>query len=250
MEGLEKIKDFVFKNWISIIFFLIALVSVMFSFFYVYSHKCKECPICESKGKIETNLTGNEEDKKIETFRVDVKGAVKEPGVYEVVENSTVSDAISMAGGTSKDGITSNINLAKKLTPEMVIYVFTKSEFKEKQSKNEIVCEVPKCECEEIVVNKEIETTNETSINNSSQNGGNSHSNTNDSSNQLGDNLISINTNSIEELMTLDGIGEAKAKSIIDYRREHGNFKSIDEIMNVSGIGEKAFEKIKDKIKI
>ena len=47
--------------------------------------------------------------------------------------------------------------------------------------------------------------------------------------------------------MTLSGIGEAKAKSIIEYRKEK-KFEKIEDIMNVSGIGESVFEKIKDYI--
>lgn len=244
MESLEKMKNFVLKNVVSIASISFAIIVLAFSFLYVYFHKCKECPICESSVSLEEKFTNKDVENEIETFKVDVKGAVKNPGVYEVVENSTVSDAINMAGGTNKDGVTTNINLAKKLASEMVIYVFTKSELKERESKNEVVCEIPKCECEEIVVAKEIETTNQNSINSNSSN-----SQSNSSSIDI-NGLISINTDSVEELMRLDGIGESKAKSIIEYRHEHGNFKSIDEIMNVSGIGEKAFEKIKDKIKI
>ena len=244
MESLEKMKNFVLKNVVSIASISFAIIVLAFSVLYVYFHKCKECPICESSVSLEEKFTNKDVENEIETFKVDVKGAVKNPGVYEVVENFTVSDAINMAGGTNKDGVTTNINLAKKLAPEMVIYVFTKSELKERESKNEVVCEIPKCECEEIVVANEIETTNQTSINSNSSN---SQSN---SSSIDSNGLISINTDSVEELMRLDGIGESKAKSIIEYRHEHGNFKSIDEIMNVSGIGEKAFEKIKDKIKI
>lgn len=60
--------------------------------------------------------------------------------------------------------------------------------------------------------------------------------------------LININTASVEELMTLDGIGEVIAQRIVDYRNEHGKFNSIEEIKNVSGIGDKKFEKIKDRI--
>ena len=58
---------------------------------------------------------------------------------------------------------------------------------------------------------------------------------------------ISISTADLELLMTLPGIGESKAKSIIEYR-EKTPFTSIEDVMNVSGIGEKAFEQIKDYI--
>ncbi len=60
--------------------------------------------------------------------------------------------------------------------------------------------------------------------------------------------LININTASKEQLMTLPGIGESRADSIIDYREENGGFSSIEDIMNVSGIKEAAFKKIKDYI--
>jgi competence protein ComEA len=59
---------------------------------------------------------------------------------------------------------------------------------------------------------------------------------------------VNINTASQEELDVLPGIGPTRAKAIIDYRAEHGNFKSIDEIKNVKGIKEGEFSKIQDKI--
>lgn len=62
--------------------------------------------------------------------------------------------------------------------------------------------------------------------------------------------LININTASKEELMTLPGIGESKAESIISYRNQNGYFNSIEDIMNISGIKEGAFEKIKDFITV
>ena len=62
--------------------------------------------------------------------------------------------------------------------------------------------------------------------------------------------LISINKATIEELTTLSGIGESKAKAIIEYRNKNGEFKSIDDIKNVSGIGDSLFEKIKNSITI
>lgn len=62
--------------------------------------------------------------------------------------------------------------------------------------------------------------------------------------------IININTATVEQLITLDGIGEKIAKRIIDYRTENGAFTNIDELMNVSGIGEKKFNAIKKFISV
>ena len=62
--------------------------------------------------------------------------------------------------------------------------------------------------------------------------------------------LININTATENELMSLTGIGESKAKAIISYRQENGNFASIEDIKNVTGIGDSIFEKIKNDITV
>ena len=64
------------------------------------------------------------------------------------------------------------------------------------------------------------------------------------------DDEVNINTAAKEELMTLPGVGEAKAELIIQYREEHGTFQKIEDIMNISGIKEGLFGKIKDYIKV
>ena len=65
-----------------------------------------------------------------------------------------------------------------------------------------------------------------------------------------GSQKINLNTATKEQLMTLSGIGEAKAEDIIAYRAENGDFQTIEDIMKISGIKEAAFQKIKDKIMV
>ena len=173
---------------------------------------------------ISLNITTTSTKLNNEKKFVDVKGSVVNPGVYEFEENDRVIDAIELAGGLTKNANTSNINLSQKLTSEMVIYVYSNSEIK---NSNETLS------CDTICKPNVIEVNNCISSNNSSSN-----------------TLININTANISELTTISGIGESKAKSIIEYRETNGKFNSIEDLKNISGIGESLFEKIKDKITV
>ena len=62
--------------------------------------------------------------------------------------------------------------------------------------------------------------------------------------------LVNINLASVETLCTLPGIGEAKAKNIIQHRDTNGLFQSTEELIEVAGIGENLYLQIKDKIYI
>lgn len=68
--------------------------------------------------------------------------------------------------------------------------------------------------------------------------------------NNLSNGIVNINQASIDELMTLSGIGESIAEDIINYRNKNGKFKKKEDIKNVSGIGESKYSKIKDKITV
>lgn len=167
----------------------------------------------------ETNEPTNEIPKKdVETNKllVDVKGAVKHPGVYSLLSTDRILDAIQAAGGYTEDANPLAINLAQKLSDEMVIYVPRKDE--------------------EFDVN--LIGQNATTLTNST------------SSNASNSGKINLNTASENDLQQLPGIGPSKAKAIIEYREEIGRFQSIEQLKNVSGIGDKTFEKLKEYIEI
>lgn len=153
---------------------------------------------------------------------VDIKGSIVNPGVYEVDRTSRVMDVISLAGGLLEDADTSLINLAKVVSDEMTIIIYSKEEVS--SDKEECLCDCPLINNDACI--KEEDTKVEE------------------------DNYVNINTCSKEELMSINGIGEAKAKAIIDYREKNGNFNTIEDIRNVSGIGDALFEKIKAYITV
>lgn len=64
------------------------------------------------------------------------------------------------------------------------------------------------------------------------------------------DGRVNLNMATEEQLMTLTGIGQAKAKSIIAWREENGAFSKIEDLMEIEGIKEGVFSKIKDSIKV
>ena len=61
---------------------------------------------------------------------------------------------------------------------------------------------------------------------------------------------VNINTATIEELASLQGIGEKKAKAIVEHREKVGAFTTIEDLKDVKGIGDKIFDKIKDQIAV
>lgn len=142
---------------------------------------------------------------------VDVKGAVLRPNVYSLQEGQRLIDAITAAGGYTADADSRLLNHAQRLTDEAVIYVPLIGE------------EIPVFES---VI---------------SENG---------NPNEPASVLVNINTADETELMTLTGIGPAKAEAIVKYRTEQGVFQSVEDLMKVSGIGQKTFEVLSESITV
>lgn len=157
---------------------------------------------------------------------IDIKGAINNPGVYLMECDKLVMDAITVAGNITEDADTSVINLAKKITNEMVIIIYTKEEVANSIAKGDVTKVIEnECHCPDIK--------NDACLNNNQNQGDNQNK------------LVNINTASLEEIQTLPGIGESKAKAIIEYRNIVGKFESIEDILKVNGIGEKLYEEIK-----
>lgn len=160
-----------------------------------------------------------------ENIKVELKGMVVNPGVYELPLGSRVIDLINMGGGLLSDSNTRYINLSMKLEDEMVVIVYSNQDIEASKEEN-FITKYIKEECNCPVV------TNDSCINKNNSD------------------LININSAGVEELTHLTGVGESRAQSIIDYRETNGLFNSIEDIMNVSGIGESAFNKFKDNITV
>ena len=150
---------------------------------------------------------------------VDIKGAIKNPGVYEVDSDMIVNDVIKLAGGLNDNADTSIINLAKRVNDGDLIIIYTKEEVKNSNIKDTVVKVVDKeCICPNIQNDACINTKINDNITNKEEN--------NNSTNKSDETAkININTATKDELMNLSGIGESKADAIINYRKENGNFK-------------------------
>ncbi|MGT2799662.1 helix-hairpin-helix domain-containing protein [Streptococcus marmotae] len=143
---------------------------------------------------------------------VDVKGAVRKPGIYHLSAGSRLHDAVEAAGGLAETADSKSINLAQKLSDEGVVYVATKEE---------AVSVVPTVT-------------------------------TSPASGDKGEkgSLINLNTATEADLQTISGIGAKRAADIIAYRESNGRFQSVDDLKNVSGIGAKSLENIRPYVTV
>lgn len=240
---MKKIIELIYQRYKLFVAIFIILVTLIISYLIYINRnsdvKAVDNIIIEQDEKVESSI----EIPEIKNIKVDVKGLVINPGVYELQEGSRVIDAINASGGLLDNADTNSLNLSKKLKDENVIIVYSTEKIEP-----EVVIEYvyEECHCKEFndacVNNNDIVNFQENKENNNPKN---EESIIPDSNIK-----ISINKASLEELQTLNGVGESKALAIIKYREENGEFKEIEDIMNVSGIGESLFAKIKESITI
>lgn len=230
---MKKVKELFNRKLILSIIGMFVIAGLSFVYISNTNKELKKSEVYDLE--VEEKKTNNLEiDEPIKYITVDIKGEVKSPGVYKIEEGKRVVDAINASGGLTKKAVTKYINLSKVLKDEDVIIINNISELEKIEDKKNI---------EEIKIN-----------NKSNISVKESDVITNDKSDIVKENdsnkntIVNINTCTLEELLSINGIGESKAKSIIEYRENVGLFTSKEDIMKVSGIGNSLYDKIKDYI--
>ncbi len=181
----------------------------------------------------------NEDKNSINKILVHIDGAVNNPGIVKLDENSRLLNAIECAGGLTAEADITKINLASYLEDGIKVYIPSKSDG------------------DNVVFNTEnsyFETYNQASSGENIKINSEKNDNTQNKSskkqvlNNKWTSKVNINKANAEELKTLPGVGEGTASKIIEYRNKNGKFKKIEDIKEVNGIGNNKYEKIKEYI--
>lgn len=166
-------------------------------------------------------------------------GEVVRPGVYELPPGSRIFEVVEMAGGFTEAAAASYLNLAQEIADGMKIVVPSEAELEADGG---------------IFAGNAAGDAGQAGAGSGSagrySGGYGVFAGAESAPSAAADGKVNINTAGKEELMTLKGIGEARAEDIIRYREENGPFGTIEDIMKVSGIKEAAFNKIKDDITV
>lgn len=183
---------------------------------------------------------------------IHVCGEVVSPGVYELSEGSRLYQAVEAAGGLTEEADGDFLNMALTLADGMQLRIPDRREAEElRRAGSESAGGQPQDGSQAAAYGGLIrgggQEQSGSQSGNSTQGGSRMQS---ESAGWEQDGRVNLNTATKEQLMTLSGIGEARAEAILAYRRESGGFKTIEDIMKVSGIKEAAFQKIKDDITV
>ncbi|MEY8524599.1 hypothetical protein D7X98_04465 [bacterium 1XD8-76] len=167
---------------------------------------------------------GSEKVEEPASIYVHVCGAVERPGVYEMPLGSRFYEAVETAGGFAEDACRDYLNMAEPLADGSRLEIPTAESIRAGEEKTE----------------KEYSyyTVPETPAAQSESAGGSDAG------------LVNINTADIAGLCALPGVGEGRAKAIIEYREKQGGFQKKEDIMQVSGIGEKMYARMEEYLRV
>ena len=163
------------------------------------------------------------------TVRVQVSGAVLEPGIYDVPANCRVEEAIAAAGGLTENADSERVNLVRKVRDGMQIRV-----------------PVQKAAWISRTQRKNAQATAGYSASSTKKVGSNrAGAGKNNSAVQS----VRINSASVSELQQLPGIGPALAQRIVETRNS-GRFTSADDLLRVPGIGKAKLAKLRNYVEV
>ena len=163
------------------------------------------------------------------TVRVQVSGAVLEPGIYDLPANCRVEEAIAAAGGLTENADSERVNLVRKVRDGMQIRVPVQKAARTNRTQRK---------------NAQAESGlgESASGKSSSAKAGSGKKN-----NQMP--RVRINSASASELQQLPGIGPALAQRIVETRKG-GRFTSADDLLRVPGIGKAKLAKLRDYVEV
>ncbi|WP_373197355.1 helix-hairpin-helix domain-containing protein [Enterococcus faecium] len=155
-----------------------------------------------------------EEDARPKVMYTDIKGSVKEPGIYSFSSEERVYDVLKRAGGLLEEADSDRINFSAKIEDQQVLYIPAVGE-----ELPEHLDQLASSEGKQPTADSEPPK-------------------------------ININTATPSELQQIPGIGSVKAQEIIRFREENGSFQKVEDLQEISGIGEKTVEKLKNFVTI
>ena len=145
---------------------------------------------------------------------VDVAGAVRHPGVYTLDSGARVDDAVREAGGATAHADLSQVNLAARLEDGRQVLVPERA-VAGRAGNGAVAGAAPASGAAGAPAGP-----------------------------------VNLNTATLEQLETLDGVGPATAQKILDYRKLHGGFGSVQELGQVPGIGDKRLAALAPKVQV
>lgn len=163
------------------------------------------------------------------TVRVQVSGAVLEPGIYDVPASCRVEEAIAAAGGLTENADSERVNLVRKVRDGMQIRVPVKKAARTSSTQR-----------------KNAQATASYSASSTKKVGS---TRVGAEKNNSAVQIVRINSASVSELQQLPGIGPALAKRIVE-TRSRGRFASVEDLLRVPGIGKAKLAKLRDYVEV
>lgn len=210
-----------------IIFIAVLLAGCIITSLISTNDKAKTLPVSSLLQSAQGAVTSKAVQAK--TVRVQVSGAVLEPGIYDLSANCRVEEAIAAAGGMTENADSERVNLVRKVRDGMQIRVpvqkvtrTSRTQRKKAQAKSDL---------------------GESALGKSG--GAKAGPGRNNSMMQN----VRINSASARELQQLPGIGPALAQRIVETRKG-GRFTSADDLLRVPGIGKAKLAKLRDYVEV